>query len=75
MNKELVYITSDHISYCYKPLINENTNERLWMIENQQPKSDYEYNNANILSLYWHYSKTLKCQYNASIQRKIDNFK
>jgi hypothetical protein len=75
MNKELVYISADHVTYSYKPLLNETNNERLWMIERQQPRSEHEFNNANTLSMYWHYSKTLNCQYNAMIQRKVDALK
>jgi hypothetical protein len=65
-------ITADHITYMCELLPTETDVSRLWKIEKQQPKSGFEYYNAMILSYHWFYYHNYNCEYNASIQRKVE---
>lgn len=69
---KIATITADHITYICELLPVERDVSRLWKIEKQQPKSGLEYYNAKILSYQWYYNNTYNCEYNASIQRKIE---
>ena len=65
-------ITADHVTYLCKLLPMEADVERLWKIEKQQPKNDSDYYNSEIMSYHWFYYHKYGCEYNASIQRKIE---
>lgn len=72
INDTLLSLTADHITYRIPKMSNEHTNIRLWAIQKQYPKTEAEYQSACNMALYWYYSGTLGCIYNAAIQRKID---
>ena len=66
------HLTVDHVTYMVDQMPNEHTNIRLWAIHKQYPRTEAEYASASQMALYWYFSKTLGCVYNAAIQRKID---
>jgi hypothetical protein len=65
-------ITADHVTYTVNMLPTETDISRLWIIENQQPKTPADFYNSVILSYHWYYYHMYGCEYNASIQRKIE---
>ena len=65
-------LTADHITYSSPKLRNEHTNLRLWAIQKQYPTNEAEYQAASAHALYWFYSNTLGCSYNAVVQRKVN---
>jgi len=66
-------ITADHITYTVKTLPAESDVSRLWIIEKQKPKNAADFYNSEILSYQWYYHVNYGCEYNASIQRKIES--
>ena len=64
-------ITSDHVTYTDAALPKERNNSRLWFIKRMNPRTDYDWETARKLSIYWYYTEKLNCEYNAVIQRKI----
>ena len=73
MTDATISLTADHMTYSMKPLVGEQTNIRLWAIQKQYPSNEAEYYAAYMLSRYWYYYKTLGCEYNAAVQRKVKN--
>jgi hypothetical protein len=68
-----IVLTADHITYSMEPFVNEQSNIRLWAIQKQYPTNEAEYNAAYMLSRYWYYHKMLGCEYNAAVQRRVNN--
>jgi len=65
-------ITADHVTYTVNMLPTETDISRLWIIEAQQPKTPADFYNSVMLSYHWYYYHMYGCEYNASIQRKIE---
>jgi hypothetical protein len=65
-------ITADHVTYTINMLPTETDIARLWIIEKQQPRTQADFFNSVILSYHWYYHHIYGCEYNASIQRKIE---
>ena len=65
-------ITADHTTYIVDMLSTETNISRLWMIKKQQPKNGADFASSVILSYHWYYYTYFGCEYNASIQRKIE---
>jgi hypothetical protein len=65
-------ITADHLTYIVDMLPTETDISRLWVIEHQQPKNGADFASSVALSYHWYYYKYFGCEYNASIQRKIE---
>ena len=66
-------ITADHVTYTVNMLPTESDVSRLWIIEKQKPKNAADFYNSEILSYHWYYHVNYGCEYNASIQRKIES--
>lgn len=66
-------ITADHVTYIADMLPTESDVSRLWIIEKQKPKNAADFYNSTILSYQWYYHHYYGCEYNASIQRKIES--
>ena len=66
-----ISITADHVTYEVDSLPAEYTHARLWAIQKQYPTNEAEFHMATNFAKLWYYSKTLGCEYNAAIQRKI----
>jgi hypothetical protein len=66
-------ITADHVTYVTEMLPTESDVSRLWIIEKQKPKNAADFYNSTVLSYQWFYYTHYGCEYNASIQRKIES--
>ncbi len=65
-------ITSDHVTYIVDMLPTETDISRLWVIERQQPRNAADFRSSVFLSYHWYYERFYGCEYNASVQRKIE---
>jgi len=65
-------LTVDHRTYTASRQLNEHSNTRLWAIQKQNPSDEAEYHRAATMALFWYYCKTLGCEYNAAVQRRVN---
>ncbi len=61
----------DQVTYKVDANHNDTDNSRLWFIISKQPKTEYDFFEANQLSKYWQNYKKKKCQYDVKVMQLI----